>query len=212
MKTKQLQWFAWGSALVVTVLAVVAWGQSFSWNFSILNTYLLFPVLGLIAFSLMWSHYVTAAVRQYFKIDRKVVEEYFETTTVLVLGAILLHPGLLAYQLWRDGLGLPPGSELNYLPNSKDFYILIAMFSLFVFLAYELRRWYHEKPWWKYLQYLSDLAIVLIYIHGLNVGSQLQQGWFQIIWYFYGVTLAVALGYTHHHKLTAKSTKTTEKA
>lgn len=207
MNAKHLQIFAWGSSAIATILAVIAWGQSFAWDFSALNTYLLFPVLGLIAFSLMWSHYLTAALRQYYKLGKEVTKSYFEVTSALVLGAILLHPGLLAYQSWRDGSGLPPGSSLNYLPNSKDFYILIAMFSLFVFLAYELRRWYQDKSWWKYVQYLSDVAIILIYIHGLNVGSQLQAGWFQIVWYLYGVTLAAALGFMYYQKLAAKPPK-----
>lgn len=204
MKAKHLLWFAWGSSTLAVVLGVVAWGQSFTWDFSALNTYLLFPVLGLTAFGLMWSHYLTAALRQYFQIDKSVTKAYFEVTSAVVLGAILLHPGLLAYQLWRDTGELPLGSELNYLPNSKDFYVLIAMFSLLIFLAYELRRWYHEKSWWKYVQYASDVAIILIYIHGLNVGSQLQQGWFQIVWYVYGLTLAGALSYIYYQKLTAK--------
>jgi hypothetical protein len=204
MKAKQLQGFAWGTAGVSVLLGVVVWGGSFSWDFGNLNTYLLFPLFGLIAFSLMWSHYVTAAVRQYFQLDKKVVHDYFEITSTVVLGAILLHPGLLAFQLWADGMGLPPSSELHYLPSSKEFYILLAMISLCIFLAYELRRFYAKKPWWRYVQIASDFAIIAVYIHALNVGSQLQAGWFQVIWYLYGLTLAASLSYIYVQKAKPK--------
>jgi len=195
-----MQGFAWGTSAVSVAFAFIAWGQSFAWDFSFLSLYMLFPLFGLVAFSLMWSHYVTAALRQYYKLGKEVTKSYFEATSALVLAAILLHPGLLGYQLWRDGMGLPPASELNYLPNSKDFYILIAMLSLFIFLGYELRRWFEERSWWKYLQYASDIAIILIYIHGVNVGTRLQQGWFRAVWAFYGLTLAASLTYIYLNK------------
>lgn len=202
MRAAHLRLLAWGTSLLATGVAVIAWGQSLAWDFSFLSLYMLFPLFGLIAFGLMWSHYVTAALRQYAGLGKEVVQNYFEATSAVVLAAILLHPGLLGYQLWRDGQGLPPGSELNYLPNSKDFYVLLGMFSLFVFLVYEFRRAFDQKVWWKYIQYLSDIAIILVYIHAMNVGSRLQIGWFRAIWLFYGVTLVIALGYMYYCKLT----------
>lgn len=74
------------------------------------------------------------------------------------------------------------------------------MFSLFIFLTYELRRWFDKKSWWKFVQYASDVAIVLIYIHSLNVGSLLQAGWLKTVWIFYGITLAASLGYMYYRK------------
>ncbi len=201
MKAGHLQVVAWGMSIAAVVLAFVAWGQGNSWQFAGMSTYQLFPLFGLLAFSLMWGHYVAAALRLHFKLDKAVLKTYFEVTSLAVLGAILLHPGLLAWQLWRDGLGLPPGSELNYLGSDMSMYILIAMISLVVFLAYELRRKFDQKPWWKYVQYSSDAAILLILLHSLKLGSELQTGWFQIVWYFYAVTLVSALIYIYYQKL-----------
>lgn len=198
MKARDLQIVAWGMSSTAVILAVAAWGQDNSWRVE--SSYQLFPLFGLLAFSLMWSHYVAAALRLHFKLDRAVLKTYFETTSLGVLAAILLHPGLLAYQLWRDGLGLPPGSELNYLGPDMMIYILIAMISLVVFLAYEFRRIYGQKPWWKYVQYASDAAILLILLHSLKLGSQLQTGWLRTVWYFYGLSLAAALSYIYFDK------------
>ncbi len=200
MKDRQLQAVAWGISGVAVVLAFVAWGQGNSWQLAGMSAYQLFPLFGLLAFSLMWGHYVAASLRLHFKLDKAVLKTYFEITSLAVLFAILLHPGLLAWQLWRDGLGLPPGSELSYVGSAMRGSVIIAMVSLVVFLAYEFRRKFDQKPWWKYVQYASDVAILLILIHSLRLGSQLQTGWFQIVWYFYGVTLLMALIYIYFQK------------
>ena len=197
MKARYLQIFAWTISILAVVLAVVAWGQDNRWQLTGLSFYQVFPVFGLLAFSLMWAHYAMSALRQFLKLDGLVLRSYFEVTSLMVLAAILLHPGLLAWQLWRDGLGLPPGSEINYVSPSMGIYVVIAMVSLLIFLAYELRRMYGNRPWWKYVQYASDVAIFLILIHSLKLGSQLQVGWLRPIWYFYGITLAISLAYTY---------------
>ena|SRR3989344_8139251 len=201
MKETQLQTIAWGVSGIAVVLAVVAWGQGNSWELIGIDSYQLFPLFGLLAFSLMWSHYVAAALRMHLGLEKAVLRTYFEVTSLAVLVAILLHPGLLAWQLWRDGLGLPPGSELNYLGPTMRGSIIIAMIGLTVFLAYEFRRKYDQKSWWKYVQYASDVAILLILIHSLRLGSQLQSGWYQIVWYFYAATLLISLVYINAQKL-----------
>lgn len=198
-KTKTLKIFAWALSGFVAVLAFMAWGQGIRWQFSNLSTYRIFPLLGLLAFSLMWVHYVMSALRQYLKIDKQVLHTYFEVTSILVLAAILLHPGLLWWQLWRDGFGLPPGSYLqNYVAPTLKWAALLGTTSLFVFLAYELRRVFHDRSWWKIVEYLTDAAMVAIYIHAIKLGGQLQSGWFKVIWIFYGITLAAALGYIYY--------------
>lgn len=202
MKPKHLQLVAWGVSLGAVTLAVFAWGMSYDWKISSLSTYELFPVFGLVAFSLMWGHYVAAAVRMHLGLDKSVLRTYFEVTSLAVLAAILLHPGLLAWQLWRDGLGLPPGSELNYAGPRMKTTILLGMIALVVFLAYEFRRAYDQKPWWKYVQYASDGAILLIVIHSLRLGTHLQTGWFKSVWYFYATTLAISIVYIYYRKTT----------
>lgn len=200
MNARHLQIIAWGVSVLTVILAVTAWGQGNNWQIAGLSFYQIFPVFGLVGFSLMWAHYAMSALRQYFKLDGAVLRSYFEITSLAVLAAILLHPGLLAWQLWRDGLGLPPGSELNYVAPAMGIYVLIAMVSLLVFLAYELRRQFGKKSWWKFVQYASDIAIFLILLHSLRLGSHLQVGWLRPIWYFYGITLGISLAYTYYLK------------
>src|SRR3989344_5422163 len=99
MNAKQLNIFAWGLSFAAIALAILAWGQTYEWDVIGISTYLLFPLFGLLAFSLMWSHYIASALRQYLKIDKSALHNYLEITSLLVLVFILLHPGLLTWQL-----------------------------------------------------------------------------------------------------------------
>ena len=74
------------------------------------------------------------------------------------------------------------------------------MVSLAVLLVYELRRWYEDKQWWQYISYATDAAMILLLIHALKLGHNLQTGWLRIVWLFYGVTLILALGYIYNRK------------
>ncbi len=188
--------------MLVIIIAITVWGQGLRWQFDHLSIYQFFPVLGLIAFSTMWSHYIASVVRQLLGIERRVLHTYFEATSLIVLAAILLHPGLLWYQLWRDGFGLPPGSYLNhYVAPSLKWAAILGTISLFVFLAYELRRKYYDKHWWRYVAYASDAAMIAIFIHALNLGTNVQTGWFRVVWWGYGVSLIGALTYIYYKRL-----------
>jgi len=124
--------------------------------------------------------------------------EYYRLTSYIVLVAILLHPSLLAYQRFRDGFGLPPGSETSYVMPGLGWLIVVGMCSLLVFLAYELHRWFKYRLWWKYVIYAGDAAMVAIFYHGLRLGSQLQAGWFHMVWWFYGISLIAMLLYKYY--------------
>jgi hypothetical protein len=118
--------------------------------------------------------------------------DYFRITGWLVLGLICLHPGLLIYQRFRDGHGLPPGSYESYVAPGLGWVTLLGTASLLVFLAFEFHRRYGERRWWRYVQDASDLAMLAIIYHGLRLGSQLH-GWFYYVWWFYAVTLVLVL-------------------
>jgi hypothetical protein len=201
--------FGWLLTVLVLILAITSWGQSFGWHFGSLNVYVLFPVFGLIAFSTMWSQYMTGALSQYLG-GGPGLQTYFKVTGFIVLAAILIHPGLLTWQLWRDGLGLPPGSELNYVMPSLRVAIVIGMTALLIFLAYEFRHVFAKRRWWRFVNYLVDIATVGIFYHSLRLGTQTQAGWFHALWWFYGLSLILALGYKYASKI-PRETRVTKK-
>jgi len=130
------------------------------------------------------------------KITTKNITNYFNVTGWIFLAAIFLHPGLLVWQLWRDGFGLPPESYLkHYIAPGLEWAALLGTLSFLIFLSYELRRWYSGKSWWRFVVYASDIAAVAIFIHSLKLGTTLQTGWFRAVWISYGVMLIIALMY-----------------
>lgn len=196
------QIFAWGLSSVVVVIAVVAWGSHISWHLSTLNSYQVFPLLGLLAFSIMWSHYVAYLLRRLLGLKPQALSQYFKITSFAVLALICLHPGLLIYQLFRDGSGLPPGSYEHYVAPGLAWVTLLGTASLLVFLAYELRRKFGKKPWWQYVQILNDVAMLAIVYHALRLGRDVQAGWFHGMWLFYGSVLVLVMGYNYLKKYT----------
>jgi hypothetical protein len=185
---------AWSLSVVVSTVAFIAWGESNGWQVAHFNAYQFFPLLGLLAWSLMWAHYVMAAVREQLGLAREVLAKYFRWTGYAVLVAICLHPGLLIYKLFRDGHGLPPASYESYVAHGLGWVTMLGTVSLLVFLAFEFHRVYGEKSWWHYVADASDFAMIAIFYHSIRLGSQLSVGgWFQALWWFYGAVLAVIL-------------------
>jgi hypothetical protein len=186
---------AWLLGLAVIGLAITAWSQVHLTGRA-LTTYDIFPIFGLSAFSLMWTHYVVDAIRRYFKHDKRILREYFDVTSAAVLGLILLHPGIFLGKLWLDGYGLPPQSYFQlYTGLTQRVALLLGTFGLVAFLAYEFRREFSTRSWWRYVGYANIVAMFAIFYHALTLGDELELGWFRTLWWGYGITLLIAIGY-----------------
>lgn len=185
-----IEWTLGGLAIV---LPVVAWLGVRTLNG--ISVYDIFPPLGLIAFGLMWTHFVMGALRRYSGYDKKGHGLYMPVSMGLVLGLIILHPGLLLLQLYKDGYGLPPLSYLTVYEN-QEVYLALGSLGLTIFLAFELKRWFAHKTWWKYIELLQIVGMAAIFIHALELGREVRTGWFMGVWWVYGITLAVAVIYS----------------
>jgi len=202
--SKIIKFFAWGLAVLVAGLGIFAWGQSYNWKLSNLGILQIFPLLGLLAFSLMWAHYMTSFVRIQLGQERKVLNSYLEITSFVVLLCLVLHPGLLIYKLWQSGLGLPPSSYFNYVGKGQATAVALGSISLMIFLAYELRRKFAKSSWWKYVVVANACAMVAIFIHGFKLGGQLMSGWYRGVWLVYGVLLIALFVYQILSRVVAK--------
>lgn len=197
-----LTYFAWGLVTAVSLLAVYVWGHSLNWQLGHLTVYQFFPLLGLLAFSIMWTHYMTGALKGYTQSTAN-LQNYFKFTGYVVLGAILLHPGLLILQRFIDGYGLPPKSYTSYVAPGKGWIVTLGSISWLAFIAFEFRRLFEKRTWWKYVLYAGDGAMVAIFYHGLQLGSQLQMGWYIAVWYLYGISLITVLIFKYYSLVTA---------
>lgn len=193
-RLRQIRILEWSLGSAVVLLAVTAWWQQVQPLRDTVDIYNFFPLLGLIAFSLMWTHFIVGAVTSAANIHYE--RGYYSIITMgVVLALIILHPSLLSYGLYRDGLGLPPGS-LFEVYQADIIAIIIAEISLAIFLAYELRRKFARATWWKYVEAIQGVAMIGIFYHSLTLGSTLQQvSWYRTIWWLYGATLIASIGY-----------------
>jgi hypothetical protein len=209
--TRTLQVGAWSLGIIVTALAVIAWGSDFGWHILPFSSYIVFPVLGLVAYSLMWSQYAVSAISELSGVNGAALAKYFKVTGWLVLALICLHPGLLIYQRHHDGFGLPPHSYESYVAPGLGWITILGSASLLVFLTYEFHRVFGTRPWWRYVQAAVDIAMIAIFYHGLRLGTQTSHGWFRIMWWFYGLTLIFILLRTYSLKYFSASAKAKQK-
>lgn len=202
MKQQHVLPVAWILSVIVVVLGVTAWWQSLPVPIDELTIYDIFPVFGILAFSLMWVHYMVGVAVRHTGIDRVKVRRFRSVTSLAVLFALLLHPGLLLWQLWRDGLGLP----VNYVAPNLALFVILGQIAFLLFMAYEFHRLYEDRSWWHYIERASDFAMILVLIHGFRLSQTVYPKWFSVLWIFFGVAFFAALIHAtmHRHRATAK--------
>ncbi|MBC7764687.1 hypothetical protein H7Y29_03140 [Microbacteriaceae bacterium] len=188
----------WVLGVTVTVVAILVWVSVRLNNSSDVTVYTVFPLLGLVGFSLMWTHYIHGATKRYAALKDHGKDIYWYVSSGIVLACLLLHPLLLSFALWRDGLGLPPFSYMTAY-ESMSFAIILGSLSLSIFLAFELHRWFSDRSWWRYVDALQFVAMLAIFVHALSLGGELNVVWFKALWWLYGVTLVVAYVYSYRY-------------
>lgn len=196
---RQIGKMAWLLAAATLTIAVVAWGTAWPrWSIGFNSIYHVFPVLGLMAFSLMWTQYMIWALRVWSGADRQKTRGFEEFSRGLVLSLILLHPGLLLFQLYHDGNGLPPHSYAGYVGAGMIGFVYLGMMSLLVFLSFELEHWLKAYPkLWQAIKLLNYVAIWAIMVHAYFLGGSFHVLWFKLVWAAYAAKLVLAMAYLH---------------
>lgn len=191
--SKTMPWLLF--AVVVTVPSL-AWLQTYNWQL-VLTVPAIFPLLGVLAWSIMWTHYAYNWMRLHYHETYSANALYDKVSTWLVLGLILLHPGLLGWQQYRLFGVLPPDSFYSGVAENLEPFVAIGAFALTLFLVYEivhrLRQKQSIQKIWGWISLSQLLAMVLIFIHGLQVGQIVLSGWMIGWWIVLGVLLLPAL-------------------
>lgn len=162
-----------------------------------------FPLLGLLAFSIMWWHFLLGFVKD---IDPKFakIKSLHKTSSIFVFLLILLHPMLLYFYSVSNSLGGPPDAYYNYVSSDFGIFITYGLLALIIFLLYDLARWLRKKPWvarnWLIVDSVDDVAFIAVFVHSIMLGQHLQDGWFRYLWIFYGVSALIFIGYKHYRR------------
>jgi len=185
-----LKYFFW----LIVLLPIYFWGDSFAWNFSAVNLYLLFPLLGMLAFSIMWTQVVVGTFKEKFH-D---VDIFFSRTGVAVFLLFFFHPVLAAIAQFNS-VGSLSLFDLVGPPHKK--FLVLGMIAFTIFVLYEvvlrvaaLRQ---VKKLNKFFEVASEFGVILVFIHSINLGSHLQAGLLKYIWWFYGITAVLMIGWKY---------------
>lgn len=201
----------WGILLLSIILPMFVWGEFIGWSVGDITIYQWFPLFGLIAWMVMWTHYISGTIR--VKNPELKKPKYYEPLTAyLVLVSLLLHPGLLAFALWSNDVGLPPNSFYDYVGDSLKLAVIFGSISLMIFLSFEIfnrtKTNKHIIKWWLAISISQSIAMTLIFVHGLRLGSILS-GWFEIVWVVYGLLLIPCFYIIHRQDIENRAKNST---
>jgi hypothetical protein len=186
--------------LLILSIPIYIWGQSFGWDFSVLSLFLLFPILGMLAFSVMWTQTAVGCFSNYFSKYFN-LDIFYAKSGLAVLILFLSHPAIAIIALLNTTGSANP---FQLVSDSQGIFLILAMISFIIFLSFELTlRWKTNtlakiKPW---IENASYIGIILVWVHSLNIGSHTGSGWFHYLWLFYGISAIIMILKIFHNKL-----------
>lgn len=180
-------WILFGT---VSTISVALWLITLSGSVS--SMYQFFPILGVLAWTTMWVHYVASSI------GKPANSKRFATWTgYIVLLFILMHPGIFLVQRFLDTGLLPPESYVSYVGSYRAWVVVIAIAALVTFLLYDVLKHFRGKliarGIWPYVGLLQACAMAAIFIHGLTLGASMNSSYFMLWWIFLGVLLVPCL-------------------
>lgn len=192
----------WKIIVLALALPVVVWGQGISWEFANLNLYTVFPLFGLIGYTVFWLQLLNQALADQLEANGIQARKFDPRTGPIFMTTVILHPLLLAIAQFPD-------STLNYVAENLRGYVLIAMLSLVIFLVTEFairfKQAYFMKKYSRLINTVNYVTFVLIFLHSTRLGQHLQGGLLQGVWWFYGASGLVFIGIMLHKFYVKKS-------
>lgn len=181
---------AWILLGIVSFIDIALWLTTLSG--SVTSMYQFFPILGVLAWTIMWTYYVLGFVGRPIKSKR-----FAKWTGAMVLLLIVMHPGIFLVQRFIDTGLLPPESYISYVGLSRAWAIVIAIAALVTFLLYDVTKHFRGKliacGVWPYISLFQASAMVAIFIHGLTLGVNMSSSYFILWWIFLGILLVPCL-------------------
>jgi hypothetical protein len=182
----------WALVALVTIAPLLAWLSLLYWEAERISTWTLFPLLGVLAWSLMWTHYAFGAIRV-TRPDIPKQPTYSKATSIAVLTLLLLHPLLLARNMLDTTQTLPPESFFSYVGPGNEYIVVLGYIGLALFLAYEIVERLKKRQWvrrnWRWVSISQIVAMAAIFVHGLSIGQIINNSWYGIVWAGLGIIL-----------------------
>ncbi len=185
------------AAALAVLVPIVAHIRNVSWAESSL-TAALFPVFGLLAFTLLWLHAISGVFEEKLR-EMFAFDTFVHWTALAILVSILLHP-LLLLVLIKFRIGL--------LFSGPSLAIWLGIIGLALLLTYDTGKALKKREFfsrhWRAILVISNIGFILTFFHSYMIGSDLQAGPLRSLWLFYGVTAILAIIYTYGFKKFSK--------
>jgi predicted heme/steroid binding protein len=169
-------------------LALGAWLQATNGTSNLLS---IASLLGVLAFGLMWVHYVADAIdpREACTTDMQ-----YTVSRIVVLLAIVAHPLAVNAYLLQNGFGFPPASY-DVLLDGKAWAVLLGWLAFIAFVLFEVRG--KLARYKRHIMHVNALAMGLVIIHGLVAGLVLMPSWYRYVWWAMALVYGVVI--TRHY-------------
>ncbi len=182
---------AWLLFCVVVIVPFVHWADTLAPG-KPLNAYTVFPLFGIWAWSLMWTHYAHGTLTMVSdRFARSAV--YSRVTGVLVLMLLIAHPGLLLTGLVVDTGERAPSTVLLFGGEGEAVFVVLGMAGLVAFLLYDVLDRLDLKTrmgrGWRWVGLAQIAAMTAVFAHSLAIGRHLDEGWFRHYWVGLGALL-----------------------
>ncbi len=160
------------------------------WGHSLLGN--VFPLFGLVAFTLLWLHIVGPALLPWLStyID---FERFLKQTSPFIFAFMLLHPLLLIFNVDFSLTTIVSAYEADD--------VVLGVIGLLFLLTFDIGEMLRKREFiikhWNKILLISSIGFLLIFFHSLALGSDLQSGFLHYLWIFYGVTGILAILYNY---------------
>jgi hypothetical protein len=153
----------------------------------------IFPIFGLIAFVLLWTHTILGVFEPWLHTRwPRLFDGYVHWSAVTILVCIILHPLLLLIALnfsLADVLAI----------NSP--YVLFGVIGWCLLIIYDItkpfRRYNFIARNWTNILIISNIGFVFTFFHSLHVSGDFDIGFMHWLWIFLGVTAIASLIWTY---------------
>ncbi len=151
----------------------------------------LFPIFGLIAFSILWLHSLSGVfetwLRKYINFDR-----YVHITASIVLICIISHPLLYI---------IAAKFSISTIFYGQALYIWLGIIGWLLLITYDIGKSLKNRNFfarnWTNILFLSNIGFIIIFFHSIYIGDDLQVNPLRMIWIFYGITAIISIAYTY---------------
>lgn len=153
----------------------------------------LFPVFGLLAFTLIWLQIMIGTFMRHLLRVFPGIFRFHRFEGILALTFSLLHPGLLFFSLGWDYF------KFEFITPEQRLFLVLGYLAVTILLTTVTTALLYRHPLlirnWRWVHRLNYLVLPLIFFHSKNLGGDLQSQPLSGLWWFYLITYLGALAY-----------------